>query len=56
MSNLITSIIYAVMGAVIIAASIITKANWEVLCLGIVVTGFSLGLIVAEIVKKNKKN
>jgi len=54
MSNLITSIIYAVMGAVIIVASVLTGASWEILGLGIAVTVFSIGCLVASLIKKKK--
>jgi len=56
MSELIKSIIFAILGAVVLATGIFIKAGWEVIGLGAVIVAFSSYCIISNIVKTKKAN
>jgi len=55
MTELIKSIIFAILGGVVLAVSIIEQSGWEIIGLGAAITVAAVACIIAEIVKRKKK-
>lgn len=54
MSETVKSIIFAVIGAIIMAVGIYIKAGWEVIGLGAAVVVFAIICIIMDKIKANK--